>query len=792
MVPESELTIKAQTASPQELQISTLATLQDGTALSLRGFQVCAVSLLLIYMVAGSTFLSLNYQMLMGASVFVVAYLAEKIAPSHQLGRLFIMTTCGFLTLRYWFFRTTVTITFSNGLEFCFSLLLYFAETYGIIIYFMGMFVNSSSMLRTSPKLPSDIEELPTVDVYIPTYNEPVEMVRVTAIACTQLFYPKEKLNVYILDDGGTVQKVNDPNESKSSSARQRAGVLKNIAKELSINYATRDRNVSAKAGNLNESLMSCECRLDEDAFDSISCINEGLNQGCGEVILILDCDHVPARDFLHHTVGFFLQDPKLFLLQTPHFFINPDPVEKNLETFRKSPSENEMFYAAIHPGLDFWNASFFCGSAALLRRKFLLEVGGIAGETITEDAETALGLHGKGYNSAYLCKPLIIGLTPETFDDFIVQRSRWAQGMIQIFLLKNPLFQKGLTIFQKICYFNSSFFWFFGIARSIFFVSPLILLFFGLKIYNASLLQVLAFALPHLAGAYLLSNYLFGRYRHPFFSELYETIQSFYLLPAIISAILKPRSPVFTVTPKAVSLKKDFLSHLATPFYIMLFLAIAAYIAGVYRWLTIPGVADSIVLCMLWNTFNIVMVLSCLGVVWERRQMRGMHRYVTDENILLDLQDGKDMISATLFDLSLSGAGIRIDDDSAGTKSVQSKLTGKDIIINARDSYGCEYSLPVEVKQHRYKDDHSIIGVIFKGKEKAEMVDIINFVYGDSSRWKFFSQKSNNVSVNYLSGFLLVLKTGIIGTLSNFRGVSSIIYENMKNYVVQAVKKIP
>ena len=110
-----------------------------------------------------------------------------------------------------------------------------------------------------------------------------------------------------------------------------------------------------------------------------ISCINEGINQGCGELILILDCDHVPARDFLRQTIGFFIQDSDLFLLQTPHFFINPDPLEKNLETFRKGPSENEMFYAAIQPGLDFWNASFFCGSAAILRRKHLLEVGGIA-----------------------------------------------------------------------------------------------------------------------------------------------------------------------------------------------------------------------------------------------------------------------------------------------------------------------------------------------------------------------------------------------------------------------------
>ncbi|MGD9732079.1 MAG: glycosyltransferase family 2 protein [Desulfamplus sp.] len=761
--------------------------------------QICASILLIFYLGAGSVFLSLDYQMVMGALIFFAVYIALKFIPDHQFGRIFIMVCCGFLTLRYLFFRTTVTLGFTGLLEFIFSIFLYLAEVYGILIYFMGMFVNSSPILRKSPKLPpfesesKDVDildnQIPTVDIYIPTYNEPEEMVKITAIAASQLFYPKDKLNVYILDDGGTSQKLNDPDKAKALAAKKRAERLKEIAQELSINYSTRDKNLSAKAGNLNESLMSCECQFDEDSFDQFSCVNKYMDQGCGELILILDCDHVPARDFLTRTVGFFIEDPKLFLVQTPHFFINPDPVEKNLETFRKSPSENEMFYGAIHPGLDFWNASFFCGSAAILRRKYLLEVGGIAGDTITEDAETALGLHARGYNSAYLAKPLIIGLTPETFDDFIVQRSRWAQGMIQIFILKNPMLQRGLTIFQKICYFNSSFFWFFGIARAVFFISPLVLLFFGLKIYNASILQVLAFAVPHLAGAYLLSNYLFGRYRHPFFSELYETIQSFYLLPAIISAIIKPKSPVFKVTPKSVSLEKDFLSHLSAPFYIMLLLAISGYIAGIYRWITVPGVADSIVICMLWNTFNVVMVLSCLGVVWEKRQMRKMHRYATDEKVLIDLKDERGIFSATLFDLSLSGAGIKIDNSlnqEVSEESIKSldkikpfineQMVGKHIIMNAQDIYGNQYSLPMEIKQIRRKGSTTIIGCLFSAKSNIELTETINFVYGDSSRWKFFSQQKQDVEMGYFKGFISVLKRGLLGTFTNFKGVWSII----------------
>ncbi len=738
---------------------------------------ILTLVLVLVYLGGATAYLSLNNQLVLGVGLLIAILVADKAGPwlGHG-GRIFIMTACCFLSLRYWIFRTTVTLSYEGFPDFVFAVLLYLAETYGILIYLLGMFVNVWPIARISPRLPADPDLLPTMDVYIPTYSEPEEIIQITAIAATQMFYPPDKLNIYILDDGGTRQKLSDPDPVKAARARERSDALKTLAHSLGINYATRDENLSAKAGNINEALMSCECHLDEDAFDKISCINEGIEQGCGELILILDCDHVPARDFLEKTVGFFIQDPNLFLVQTPHFFINPDPVEKNLQIFQKSPSENEMFYGAIHLGLDFWNASFFCGSAAVLRRKYLMEVGGIAGNTITEDAETALGLHAQGRNSAYLNKPLIIGLTPETFDDFILQRSRWAQGMIQIFILKNPLFQKGLTLFQKICYFNASFFWFFGIARVIFFFSPLILLFFGLRIYNASLYQVVCFALPHLVAAYFLSNYLFGRFRHPFFSELYETIQSIYLLPAILSVIARPRSPVFKVTPKAVSLKQDFLSHLAIPFYLMLLVSIIAYGFGIYQWIRVPGALDSILICMVWNTFNIVIVLSCLGVVWERRQVRKMHRYTTHESVELEFEESADFIPAELFDLSISGAGIRVPPPGTG-------MGGKRLKLHARDSYGNAFILPMTIQHRHLQGQRMVLGCSFEADDPKTLTSVINFVYGDSSRWKFYGQTHKDKPVSNLVGLLRLLGTGIRGSASNFKGVLSIVRMNCMDY---------
>ena len=126
-------------------------------------------------------------------------------------------------------------------------------------------------------------------------------------------------------------------------------------------------------------------------------------------------------------TVGFFGDDPRLFLVQTPHFFLNPDPIERNLHTFQRMPSENEMFYGIIQRGLDKWNASFFCGSAAVLRRSALDEIGGFRARASRRIARPRSSCIRRGWNSIYVDKPLIAGLQPESFASFIVQRSRWA-----------------------------------------------------------------------------------------------------------------------------------------------------------------------------------------------------------------------------------------------------------------------------------------------------------------------------------------------------------------------------
>jgi cellulose synthase/poly-beta-1,6-N-acetylglucosamine synthase-like glycosyltransferase len=93
-----------------------------------------------------------------------------------------------------------------------------------------------------------------------------------------------------------------------------------------------------------------------------------------------------------------------------------------------------------------------------------LLEVGGIATETVTEDAHTALKLHRRGYTTAYLRQVLAGGLATESLSGHIGQRIRWARGMAQIFRLDNPLTGRGLRLLQRLCYSNAMLHFFSGV----------------------------------------------------------------------------------------------------------------------------------------------------------------------------------------------------------------------------------------------------------------------------------------------------------------------------------------
>jgi len=734
---------------------------------------------------ASGLHLTLEHQQMLGWMLVAILYGMSLI--EHRMGlafRVFFLALGAFISLRYVVFRTTDTVFFTGPVDFVFMMLLFLSELYGITVHFLGMFVNVNRLNRTPAPLPEDPALWPTVDIFIPTYNEPDDVVFLTATACSLIDYPKDKLAVYVIDDGGTLAKQNNPDPELAWEARDRSLRLKSMCQDLGIRYLTRNYNRKAKAGNINSAFMgqSFEDIVVDDADRAVTG-PDGPVSTSGELVLILDCDHVPTRDILKNTVGFFLNDPKLFLVQTPHYFLNPTPVEKNLQTAQDSPGENEMFYGAVQLGLDFWNSSFFCGSAAVLRRECLVSQGGIEGETITEDAETALGLHAKGYNSVYINKPMISGLSPETFADFILQRSRWAQGMTQIFLLKNPLVQKGLSLKQKLCYFNSCFFWFFGVARFIFFISPFLYLCLGIRLYNASMSQIVAYALPHLLASYIISNNLFGQVRHPFFSELFETIQSFYLLPAILAVALNPRKPSFKVTPKGVALERDFLSHLSAPFYFMLLICFFSFLFAVYRWTAYPMERDAIIVTGLWNVFNLMMLMLCLGVVWEKRQIRRFHRFKAQGLVMLGDPDSLDYMPTALFDLSLLGMGVLIPTPAP-------YAIGQKIAAQAKDSYGNSYTFRLRVERIFPHGGMHYIGTQFLIPNDKAMADVVGFVHGDSARFQYFARSLFNKRIGLVTGLYYLIAKSLSGTVQNIQGIWSVMKDMCEALVMRLLRK--
>ncbi|MDD2892608.1 MAG: UDP-forming cellulose synthase catalytic subunit [Halothiobacillaceae bacterium] len=697
-------------------------------------------ALFVFFMYAASAPLTTATQATLAWSLVLVLYLFqanfERIerhaGPYLKLIRIVIIFLAVFITLRYIIWRMTNTISYHDPFSLLGALLLLGAELYGIGIYFLGAFVNAFPIHRTPAPLPDDPNQWPTVDILVPSYNEDAEMLEITLMAATQIRYPKHRFKVYLCDDGGTVQRRNRPDITEQSWARFHE--LNALCERVGAIYVTREKNLHAKAGNLNSALQDY-CH--------------------GELVLILDADHVPTTDFLENTVGFFLQDPKLFLVQTPHHFINPDPVERNLRTYDHMPSENEMFYSIIQHGLDFWGASFFCGSAAVLRRSHIDLVGGVAGETITEDAETAMGLHGLGYHSVYFGKPMVAGLQPETFSGFTIQRMRWAQGMVQIFLLKNPWTQPNMGVEQRIAYTASVFFWFFPVARATFLIVPGLYLIFGLKIYDATLEQFMAYALPHVLAAILLSNVLYGKTRWPFISELYETVQALFSLPAIIEVIKSPRSPSFAVTPKGETLNDDFISQLVMPFYVLLGLNIIFVIAGGIRLIFLPEQTDVIIITLIWTGINLIFLFAAIGVMLEKAQRRAANRIQTRDIISqCQLEIAGKMQTATMLNVSHSGAALLVD---RKIRSNTELVLHVDLPGLGRTS--CIPARTVSMRAHNNSLDKQVLAIEFEPTTQNEKREIVALMYGSSDLYDI-NQRSRQHRVNPLEGLLYLLRT--------------------------------
>lgn len=647
-----------------------------------------------------------------------------------RLSRLVLMVIGGFLAVRYLIWRAEYSLPWhGDKASIICALILLGAEIMAVALYFLGAFVNIHPLRREVRPVNLSRRDLPSVDVFIPTYDEAPELLRTTLLAATNMHYPRRKLNVYLLDDGGTEAKCQG-GSPEAERARERQRALKELCDETGVIYLTRARNEHAKAGNINAALAHTH----------------------GELVAVLDADHVPTADFLENTVGLFLEDDRLALVQTPHFMLNRDPIEKNLKADRRMPGEGEMFYTLNLRGMDNWNAGFFCGSGALIRRKALEEIGGIGTQTIVEDAETSIELASRGWRSAYLHRPMLSGLNAESTDALVTQRTRWGTGMVQLLRLKSPLVYPGLNFAQRLSYFNCIFFWLFSIARVVFLLAPIAALLTGITLFDATPAEILLYLIPHLAAVVVLTNVLYGRVRWVFVSEIYETLQSLFLVGPVLRTLLWPRGRGFKVTPKGESLDADMLSAHSTRFYLLILLQLLATGYGIHAMLYVPDGFDMAFVSLLWNGYNMLFVLAALGVLYERRQLRQRPRVPIHE--ISQVQIEGHTIPCLIQDMTEDGALIRLPSwlgEISRKRGVLqfARLGGKrgDLTTLLKGISAVDFDIVSQRLVHEHDQDYLLLGVALHFDDMHQRRAAVKYVYGDSERWRQQLLERNGLS---------------------------------------------
>lgn len=633
--------------------------------------------------------LDVSYQLVFVALMWIVATLLKSEKTRVTLMLMIFISII--ISTRYIYWRITKTILFTDPVTITFALLLLVAEVYAYAVLILSYFQVCWVLDRKPYPLPEDTALWPSVDIFIPSYNEPLDVVKPCLLAALDLDWPKDKLKVHMLDDGSRAE-------------------FEKYCKSIGVNYIIRKEHNHAKAGNINHALTLTN----------------------GDLVAIFDCDHVPTRAFLQMTVGWMVHDENIALVQTPHHFYSDDPFEKNLSIKGSVPAENSLFHDFIQKGNDTWNATMFCGSCAVIRRKPLEEIGGIAVETVTEDAHTSLRLNRKGYSSAFISLPLAAGLATESLADHINQRIRWARGMVQIFRIDNPLFGKGLTIPQRICFANAMIHFLHGLPRIIFLLAPLPFLFFNVYVIFATGMMIFAYVLPHMIHSTMTNQQIQGNKRFYFWGVIYETILSWYITVPTLIALISPKHGKFNVTAKGASNEETYFDWTVSKSYIfMIFLNFAGLIYGIYNIFFDPfAQVGVIIINLLWVCYNLLVLGAASAVALERRQVRTSPRVSCEMECTIDISKFQ-KINAIITDFSKDGLGIKLSEKIEGSSYQGLFKDGQLVVINIENN-SVIYKFNAEVKF----SNQNKLGLAVKLDTLQENIEYIRCTFACADRW--------------------------------------------------------
>jgi cellulose synthase (UDP-forming) len=545
----------------------------------------------------------------------VIIYLSPR--PNRWSRAIIIALVSAFL-LRYLVWRLGFSLNFDNFLNAGFSLVLLGAEGVGLastIIQFI-LLPHSHDRQREADVYSQAVisgQYQPTVDVLIPTHNEPVFILKRTIIACQALDYAPK--TIHVLDDGGRPE-------------------IEHLCQELGCHYLGYPENRQAKGGNLNF----------------------GLCHSQGELIAVFDADFVPTRNFLTRTVGFFQQD-NLALVQTPQSFYNADPIATNLGLAQQLTSEEESFYRQIQPMKDGARSVLCAGTSFVMRRQALERIGGFDTDSLSEDYFTGIRLSAQGYDLAYLDEKLSAGLAAESISTHLMQRLRWGQGTLQAFFIKaNPLTIPGLTWRQRLAHLEGLLNWFGVLPRLCFLLIPCLYAFVGILPLRVTTTEVLYFFLPYYCLQFSTFHWLNYRSRSIFFSELYAIVSFFPIAITVVQTLLNPFGKKFNVTPKGL-LRKRYRFDYQLAFPVLIFLVMTGL--SLYWMVTHTDLKRPINLTLIWGSLNLLFLTAALNAFLDVPKV-DFHTWLTVQKpVTLLFPQG--LVPGKVVKISEKGAELRL-----------------------------------------------------------------------------------------------------------------------------------
>jgi len=402
-----------------------------------------------------------------------------------------------------------------------FAIPLAIAETLayiGLLLFAFNLWFTRDVPMKAPPRTAGECtdahgeDERPVrVDVFITTYNEEEELVRLSIRDAKRLAYPHPiDVTVHVLDDG-------------------RRATMRAVADEEGVNYISRANNVGFKAGNLRNAM----------------------EQTTGDFIVICDADTRPFPTLLERTLGYF-RDPDVAWVQTPQWFYDipegsrlPDwlgaklgrigsfigagfeklvgPVQIGRDPFVNEP---QMFYDVILRRRNWCFASFCCGAASVHRREAVMRAalhnfartidhevrkfsGAITDKAIradfedemrrqvaveeeltpykfhvSEDIYTSIVLHSdatrrwKSVMHPYVESRM---LSPQDLLTWMIQRFKYAGGTLDIMLRDNALFRGRMSLPQRLMYLSTFWSYLGCLWNIVFLAAPVIYLFTGI-----------------------------------------------------------------------------------------------------------------------------------------------------------------------------------------------------------------------------------------------------------------------------------------------------------------------